>query len=200
MLVFPVPFFEAAHFTPANRSAVDLVVLHSMEHPEKPGTSRAVAGPGWFGRMCADPKCSAHPFRSEPDRPGPKASATYCVDDVEVVQCVRERDVPWGAPGANRNGIHIEHAGYAAQSAADWRDEYSMAMLHLSVELCAVVCKTWGIPATVVTSGALLAGGRGITTHAQVSLAFGTPGGHTDPGQNFPLNWYASRVASLLTI
>lgn len=187
MLVFPVPFFEAAHFTPANRSAVDLVVLHSMEHPEKPGTARDVAL--WM----------ADPVRA------PQASTTYCVDDVEVIQCVRERDVPWGAPGANRNGIHIEHAGYAAQSGADWRDEYSIAMLHLSVELCAVVCKTWGIPAVFVSSGSFsgrksFANSRGITTHAQVSLAYQTPGGHTDPGPNFPINWYVSRVASLLTI
>ena len=179
MLRFPPPFIEAAHFTPASRAAVDLVVLHSMESQEKPGTARSVAL--WF----------ADPIRS------PQASAHYCLDDREVVQCVREADIAWCAPGANRNGIHLEHAGRASQAANEWGDEFSMAMLHLSVELAASVCRAWAIPAKMVDAAGLLVHTRGITTHAEVSRAF-KMSSHWDPGPNFPLAWYVSRVAGLL--
>ena len=178
-LKFPPPFIEAAHFTSATRSAVDLVVLHSMESYEKPGTARAVAE--WFH----DPRRS------------PRASAHYMVDDREVIQSVREADVAWAAPGSNHNGVHIEHAGRAAQTADDWGDEYSMAMLHLSVELCASICRAWTIPAELVDAAGLLVHRRGITTHAEVSRAF-KRSTHWDPGPSFPLPWYVERVAGLL--
>jgi N-acetyl-anhydromuramyl-L-alanine amidase AmpD len=178
-LKFPPPFIEAAHFTPGPRTAVHLVVLHSMESAEKPGTARAVAE--WFH----------DPLRA------PQASAHYCVDDREVIQCVREADIAWAAPGANQNGVHIEHAGRAAQSAADWMDEYSIAVLHLSVELCASICRAWSIPAELVDAAGLLIRRRGITTHAEVSRAF-KRSSHWDPGPAFPLPWYVGRVAGLL--
>lgn len=179
-LKFPPPFIEAAHFTLGPRTAVDLVVLHSMEHPEKPGTARAVAW--WF---------------HDPER-SPQASAHYALDEREAIQCVREADIAWGAKGANRNGIQLEHAGYAAQTADDWGDEYSMAVLHRSAGLCASICRAWSIPAQLVDAAGLLVHQRGITTHAEVSRAFKTPGGHTDPGPNFPLPWYVDRVRALL--
>lgn len=179
VLAFDVPFIRAAHFTVSPRK-IDLVVLHSMESPEKPGTARAVAN--WF----AGPNA-------------PQASAHYCVDADEVVQCVLAKDIAWAAPGANRNGIHIEHAGRAAQTADEWRDEFSMATLHRSIELTARLCKGLDIPAKFVDAAGLLVGGRGITTHAEVTRAYKTPGGHTDPGIGFPLLWYVDRVASILS-
>jgi len=174
------PFIEAAHFTPGPRTSVDLVVLHSMESSEKPGTARTVAE--WF---------------NDPSR-APEASAHYCVDSREVVQCVREEDIAWAAPGANRNGIHIEHAGRASQTAEGWHDAFSIAMLHLSVELCASICRAWSIPAVFIEASGILVHRRGITTHAEVTRAFKTPGGHTDPGPDFPTYWYADRVAGIL--
>lgn len=178
-LKFPPPFIEAALFTPGPRTAVDLVVLHSMESPEKPGTARAVAE--WF---------------HDPHRT-PQASAHYLVDDREVIASVREADIAWAAPGANRIGIHIEHAGRAAQTADEWGDEFSMAMLHRSVELCASICRAWSIPAQLVDAAGLLVHARGITTHAEVTRAFGRSS-HWDPGPAFPLPWYVDRVAGLL--
>lgn len=177
-LSFPVPFIEARNFTAANRSVIDLLVLHSMESPEAPRTARNVAE--WFASDKA-----------------PQASAHYLVDADEVIQSVRDRDVAWAAPGANANGVHVEHAGRADQSESDWRDEFSMATLHRSIELCATLCRTWGIPARVVLQDGLLAGNRGITTHAEVSKAF-RRSDHWDPGPNFPLNWFVERVGSIL--
>jgi N-acetyl-anhydromuramyl-L-alanine amidase AmpD len=169
-------FIEAAHFTPVVRSRVDLVVIHSMEAPEKPGRARQVAD--WFAGEQA-----------------PQASAHYCVDRNEVIQCVREHYVAWAAPGANSNGIQVELAGYASQRAADWDDEYSAAMLDRAAELVAGICQRWEIPAVLVGAVTLKRRFRGITTHASVSLAF-RKSTHTDPGPNFPMSRFVAQVAA----
>lgn len=170
-----IPFVRARNFTRSNRKAVDLIVLHSMESQEKPGTARAVAD--WFAGVKAPP-----------------ASAHYCVDAGAIVQCVRDEDIAWHAPGANSNGIGIEHAGRASQTLEDWMDTYSRLMLERSIGLCIALCKKWDIPPVIVTPEALRLQGQGITTHAYVSEAF-KRSTHTDPGKNFPLAWYVSRVA-----
>ena len=175
----PPQLIQAVHFTRATRTAVDLLVLHSMESQEKPGTARNVAR--WF----ADPKRA------------PEASAHYCVDADETFQCVLDRDIAWHAPGVNSRAIGIEHAGRAAQSADEWADEYSMATLARSIELAADVCRRWSIPARFVDTEGLKRGDRGITTHAAVSAAF-RKSTHTDPGPGFPLAWYVARVAARL--
>ena len=173
-----VPFIQAANFTPAQRTRVDLVVLHSMENSEKPSSARGVAE--WF----AGPNA-------------PRASAHYCVDAGEVIACVREEDVAWAAPGANRNGIQIEQAGHADQSASQWLDPYSTAMLQRMIPLMVEICRRWTIPAVIVGPEALRQGLRGITTHNFVTLAF-RKSTHTDPGIHYPLEWVVSRVAALL--
>lgn len=179
VLAFDVPFIRAAHFTPADRKTIDLIVLHAAETTERTGTARGTAH--WF----QDPAC--------------RASAHYVVDADEVLQCVLARDIAWGAPGANRNGLHIEHAGRAAQTADQWRDEFSMATLHRSIELCARLCKGLDIPPKFVDAAGLLIGARGVTTHAEVTRAYKTAGGHMDPGEGFPLLWFIDRVASILS-
>lgn len=171
-------FIRAANYAPAQRDRVLWIVLHSMEAPEKPGRARQVAE--WF----AGPKA-------------PMASAHYCVDDREVVQCVEEKDVAWAAPGANRDGIQIELAGYAAQNQSQWADDYSAAMLSRAVDLCMDICLRWKIPAVLVGPSLLIERQPGITTHRFVSRAFGKST-HTDPGQHFPLEWFINRVAARL--
>lgn len=173
-----IPFVKARNFTRSNRKSIDLIVLHSMESQEKPGTARRVAD--WFAGPTA-----------------PQASAHFNVDAKEIVQCVRVEDVAWHAPGANANGIGIEHAGRAGQTAEEWADAYSMAMLERSVLLCAALCRRYDIPPVIVTPEALRLQGQGITTHAYVSQAF-KKSTHWDPGPNFPLAWYVSRVAEEL--
>ena len=119
------PLILAAHFTPASRphsAPIDLVVVHTMEASEKPGTALAVAK--WFAGTAA-----------------PMASAHYCVDDADVIACVLESDVAWAAPGANSNGVHIEHAGFASQSPEQWADEYSVAVLERSARLAARIAR-----------------------------------------------------------
>jgi N-acetyl-anhydromuramyl-L-alanine amidase AmpD len=169
-----IPFVQARNYTRGRSNSIDVIVIHTMESPEKPDTAESVAA--WFAGSTA-----------------PQASAHYCIDADSVVECVRDTDVAWHAPGANHNGIGIEHAGRAAQSAADWSDAYSMKLLDLSAGLVAQKCAKYDIPAVWLSAAQLRAGKRGITGHVQVSEAFKRTD-HTDPGKSFPVEAYVARV------
>jgi N-acetyl-anhydromuramyl-L-alanine amidase AmpD len=145
-----------------------------MESPEKPSTAEDVAR--WFAGPTA-----------------PQASAHYCIDSNTIVQCVKDEDVAWHAPGANHNGLGFEHAGCAAQTADDWADDYSSACLVLSAELAAQKCEEYRIPVVWLDAADLQAGKRGITGHVQVSDAFKRTD-HRNPGTHFPVDRYLELV------
>lgn len=169
------PFLQASHYKRVGGRTVDLVVIHTMEAPEKGTTAESVAR--YF--QTTDRVVSAH----------------YCIDDDTIVQSVREEDVAWCAPGANHNGIHLEHAGYAKQSAGEWKDAFSQAMLERSARLTADLCARYRIPITWLHPTDLLAGKRGVTSHNNVSKAF-KRSTHWDPGKGFPIEPYLSLVRS----
>lgn len=168
-------YMPAAHYTTASREVGDIswIVIHDMEMSETPTTAEACA------RMFATTTR--------------EASAHYCIDNDSIVQCVRDKDIAWAAPGANSRGIQIELAGYAAQTSKQWADAFSSNMLRLASEHVATLCKLYGIPAQYVNREGLRAGRRGITTHNEVSLAF-RKSTHTDPGPNFPIIQFISQV------
>jgi N-acetyl-anhydromuramyl-L-alanine amidase AmpD len=168
-----IAFQQARHFRQGPRGRVDLVVIHSAEVGETPASAEALM------RACATN-----------DR---KASWHYAVDSDSITQSVREEDIAFHAPGANNNGIGIELSGRAKQSAADWSDDYSRAMLARAAELTAAICRRWGVPVEYVDAAGLLEGRRGITTHANVSEAF-KKSDHTDPGVNFPMPSFLAQV------
>jgi N-acetyl-anhydromuramyl-L-alanine amidase AmpD len=124
-------------------------------------------------------------------------SAHYCVDPHQVVQCVRDTDVAWHAPCANRYGIGIEHTGYARQTAAEWDDDASRAILERSAILVADICHRHGIPAVKLSSADLLAGKRGICGHFDTTEAW-HKSSHVDPGPNFPWAQYLAAVSAEL--
>ena len=129
--------------------------------------------------------------------PAANVSAHYCVDVNSIVQCVRDQDVAWHAPGANHDGIGIEHAGRAKQTGRDWNDAYSVGCWSLSAGLVADLCRAYEIPVTWLYAADLKAGKRGITTHDAVSKAF-KRGSHWDPGTGFPIERYLSLVRKKL--
>ncbi len=174
-----VPVVRTRHFTPAKRAAMRWIVIHSMEMPEKGGTAEACAR--YFSTTARE------------------ASAHYCIDATSIVQCVDETAIAWHAPGANRFGLGMEHAGFARQTTEEWADSYSMAMLDRSTRLAALVCARWSIPPVFVDARGLARGERGITTHAEVTDAFSAGRGHWDPGPGFPRDWYVARVAEVLS-
>jgi N-acetyl-anhydromuramyl-L-alanine amidase AmpD len=169
-----IAFMQARNYTRASRTSVDLIVLHDMEYPERFDAAEQVAR--WFSGPSA-----------------PQASAHYNFDADSIVQCVLDKDIAWAAPGANSNGIHFEHAGYAKQRPEDWADPFSAAELKLSAQLASILCPKYKIPVEYVDVAGLKAGKRGITTHNNVSLAF-KKSTHTDPGPNFPLAHYIDLV------
>lgn len=155
------PFLQARHYTRAARSAGDIrwIVLHSTENPIAPGVARAIAR--WFEGESA-----------------PRASAHYVVGPEETWQCVQLEDVAWAAPGANRAGIQIEQVGQALKTG--WLGE-GLPVLRRSAEIVAALCRSYQIPVQRVDAAGLLAGTRGITTHAMVTRAF-KRSDHVDPG------------------
>jgi len=168
-------FIEAKNYTPAARSKIDLIVLHSTENKLRDGTARSVAL--WFGGTSA-----------------PRASAHYIIGNDATIQGVYEEDVAWAAPGANRTGIQIEHVGQALKT--DWLAD-AMATLERSAKIAAEACNRWSIPDIFVDAEGLNRGERGITTHYEVTTAF-KRSSHIDPGglknKNWPMAEYLAMV------
>ena len=173
-----VSSFVQAKWFGANRdvSKIRLIVIHDMEAPEKGNTAENVA----------------NYFKNGAE--GRKASAHYNVDNNSIVQSVRDDVVAYHAPGANNDGIGIEHAGYMEQTANNWLDEYSSQMLDLSARLAADLCIKYNIPAVHLTNAELKAGNRGFVGHDQVSDVY-KKSDHGDPGPNFPWDKYIEKVA-----
>ena len=176
-----IPFVPARNYTmvPAGagmkRRTIDLIVVHTMEAPDKPDTAERVAA--WF---------------AGPD--APKASAHYCLDSDSTIQQVRDRDVAWHAKGANHNGIGIEHSGYARQTAKEWKSASNQAMLLRSAKLVARLCKEYNIPIERRTADELKSKMRGICGHVDVTNAFSGGKGHWDPGVSFPWQDYLALI------
>ena len=168
-----IQFLQAKWYTPTTKRAIDLIVIHDMEYPERLDGAENVAK--FFAGGST------------------RASAHFCIDADSIVQCVKLMDVAWHAPGANHDGIGLEHAGYARQTAAEWADPYSEAMLKLSAALCADLCTKFNIPHAFVDAAGLRKGYRGFTTHHQISLAF-KKSSHWDPGPNFPMAHFIDLV------
>lgn len=176
-----IRFFEAVNWGPKHirRDKIDLIVLHCMESADE-SLDRAERSALWMAGK-------------NPKFPPPRSSAHYFVDPDSIVQGVLDEWIAWHAPGANRQGIGIEHAGKAKQTETEWLDEAGIAMLDLSTQLTARLCQRWNIPTVYLEAPALLAGQRGITTHRQVTLAW-KKGSHMDPGPSFPIGYYMARV------
>lgn len=176
-----IKFIQAKHYKPNRSKGINLIVMHSMECVESKTTAENVAL--WFSSQNS-----------------PVASCHYCVDCDSIVQCVWDKDVAYHAGAINEFSIGIEMAGYAKQTDIEWHDEYSKKMLELSAELVAELCTHHNIPIEFVDAAGLLAGKRGITTHAEATKAYKVYGGHTDPGKNFPMKEYLIMVESYVAV
>jgi N-acetyl-anhydromuramyl-L-alanine amidase AmpD len=169
----PYPFVASPHLTRATARAIDVVVIHTMEIAERADAAAICAR--WF--------------QSEVSH----VSAHYCVDASTVIQCVRETDIAWHARGGNERSIGVELAGFARQTAAEWKDLYSTAVIARAAGVVADVCRRRRIPVRWLEAGDLVAGRRGITAHAEVSRAFRKTD-HWDPGDGFPVTAFLDRV------
>jgi N-acetylmuramoyl-L-alanine amidase len=162
------------------------VVLHDEEAPTARGAAQ------WF--------------RSHDSR----GSAHLCVDDLECYRSLPDTRIPWGAAstiGANTRGLHIEQAGFARWGVALWWGKHRRTLDRAAAKT-AGYCHRYKIPAVFVDANGLLAGRRGITTHAEVSKASRRQDPahawrytHTDPGPFWPRRRFLKLVrAHLATI
>lgn len=171
-----VAFIRALATSGRRSQRVRLIVLHSMEAPERPTMAEDLGGYWSRNRV---------------------ASSHFGVDNNSIVQYVDIGEVAWHAGGVNAFSVGIEQAGTASQSAVEWDDEFSRAMINdQTVPLLAWLCAELGIPARFVDAAGILRGDAGITTHAEVSKVYKESAGHWDPGPNYPLTRVIQKVAT----
>lgn len=172
------PFVQAKYFRRVGERPVRVIVIHDMEFPEEEKTAKKVAD-----------------YFTHPDTP---SSAHICVDSDSIVQCVLDRDVAYGAPGANQDGIQIELAGFGSQTREQWLDSYSKRLLERAADATAQYCLKYDIPPRQLTNAQLAdKKSKGLVGHRQVSEVF-KKSTHTDPGPNFPWDVFLTLVQQAL--
>lgn len=176
-------FIQAAGYYPGRKRNGDatkarLLVIHDMEVRDSALTAENVARV--FAR---DARASAH----------------FTVDQDSIVQCVSVNDTAWAAPHANSDGIHFELAGYARHTRARWLEcEPVLNMAALAVAEVVDRMRVLGVPVKVArltpTQISQPGGPAGLCGHVDVTAAYHTGGGHTDPGPNFPWDMFLPKV------
>jgi hypothetical protein len=152
---------------------IHLIVMHDTEG----GTAESVA----------------RYFAEAPKPDGePGGSAHLVVDDNHCYRCLANEQVPWGAPGANEDGFHLQQCGYASWDAHEWGQHSNM--LHRAAYKAAFHCHKFDIAPVFLTHDKI-SSRKGITTHAEVSKAFPKLGNHTDPGSGWPRALFMALVS-----
>lgn len=183
----PVYLGPAAHTSDGANKPIRRIAIHSTVSPCEPGGVEAIAAY----------------FRSQSSG----GSAHYVVDPTKVGQVVFDNVVAWHAPGcawsdghhltpASVNSIGIEMCDIpgpvpndppgsakwkAAKRSWRWVRPNQLKMLHRTARLTARLCAAYHVPPTFLSIAELKAGKEGITTHSNVSQAFGQST-HWDPG------------------
>ena len=171
------PFIQARWFTPFDGVRHPrVIVVHDMEYYERDDSAEIIA----------------HDFATRP--PGNKASAHICVDNNSIVQCVKDNDIAYAAPGANSDGLQMELTGFGKQTEAEWLNFYGIALLAIGSDAAAQWCLKFGLPPIHLTDEQVKDKlTKGICGHDQVSRVFKLSD-HTDPGVNFPWQYFISSV------
>lgn len=159
---------EPASWTNANRTSVQLIVIHTTEGS---ATDTSAEGGAAYDARRTD-----------------GTSTHYFHDSGSTVQCVRTNDIAHTARRqGNLRGIQHELCTKAGSSAATWGNAYHQAMLRLAAQQCALDARKWGIPVRHLTVAQVSGGVKGFCGHVDITRAFPQDGGtHTDPGGNFP--------------
>ena len=179
MSKYPPPNPPVIDGTPAKHSGEDnmpvtRIVIHSAVMPCEPGRAKQL------GQM-----------NSKGTGGG---SWHYAVDPKATFQCSYDRFVCWHAP-PNDHSIGIEMADYPKPWPTSkpkgwwatltrrwrWNSNNHKLMLDRTAKLTAELCLAYTLPVVFLSPADLKAGKKGITTHANVSKAFGQST-HWDPG------------------
>ena len=160
-------YIPARHVWPRSVTSIRHFGLHTPEGPEMPRYARNLGQ-----------------YFATTDR---VASTHFGCDNELTVRYARDDQTCASAKGVNTSGIHIEIAGVAAQTAAQWLDDFSRAAL----ERAAKVFRLYGpgtdanIPARILTADELRRGLPGIVKHSTAWQVFGGDF-RSDPGDHFP--------------
>lgn len=173
---FPAPeppyLGPAAHTSGSGNKPINRIVIHSTVSPCTPGGARRIA----------------EYFRSA----NAGGSAHYVVDPAEVVQVVYDDTIAWHAP-PNQHSLGIEMCDMpTTENGFRWDDWAHVAMLEKVAELTAQLCLAYDVPPWFVGRILLKLGRKGVTTHNEVSQAFGESS-HWDPG-TWPRRKFMKRV------
>lgn len=164
----PCTVLYAAHFGVLRRASdIRHVVVHSTEGGTAESVAHYFAGPA-------------------------QASTQLVVDDTSCYRCVRDLRVPWGAPGVNRSGVHVELCGWSRWTRDEWLTH--SPMLRRAAYKTAVWAWLYKIPRRWLTPEQVAYGVAGFLRHVDASRAFHTPGGHSDPGEGFPRDVFMRMV------
>lgn len=125
--------------------------------------------------------------------PRTQASTQLAVDRDSCVRMLPDLVIPWGASGANTNGLHVEICGRAGWTQRQWMEPHRIPMLDRAAYKVAMWCYLYGIPARWVGPTGLKLGRKGLTTHKDVNDAFKN-GSHWDPGAGFPKDLFLGFV------
>jgi N-acetyl-anhydromuramyl-L-alanine amidase AmpD len=142
-------------------SPISLIVIHSTESHNRPGTGDLEGVAGWFAN------------------PAAQASAHVITDaDGQSARCVPDSTKAWHCVSYNSPALGIEQVGQAAQGSwaeAEWTETARWVA-------------QWSHDHNIPIRRALVVGGRvlrsGVTTHHRLGT-FG--GGHFDPGPKYPM-------------
>lgn len=167
---------------PRKAKEIRLCVIHSAEASDDVGEDRSAEGVASFF-----------------SRKSTKASTHLVADKDSCVRMLPDLVIPWGATGANHDGLHIEICGRAGWNRQQWTNRPTM--LKRAAAKVAMWCWQYKIPVRWLTVTQVERGvAKGLTTHVDVNRAF-MGGSHWDPGPNFPkdlfLQWVKDYYAQI---
>lgn len=165
--------------------AIRVIVIHSAESEDSWGGDTSAEGvANFFARTST------------------QASTQLAVDRDSCVRMLPDLVIPWGASGANSDGLHVEICGLAKWSREEWLKDLAGAdrddMLRRAAWRVAKWCWLYDIGPKWLSNRQLANGtARGLTTHKQVNDVF-RHGTHWDPGPGFPRDVFLRWVKEYL--
>lgn len=171
-------WMQPRSWTNANRSSVQVIVIHTTEGSAHSGSAEDGA---------------------DYDQERTDGTSTHFFHDSDsTIQCVHTADQAHAArTQGNKRGI--QHELCTKAGGANWSDGYHQAMLRLAARQCARDAKKWGIPVRRLSSDQVAAGQKGFCGHVEITYAFPQDNGtHTDPGKNFPWSQFLGMVQAEL--
>lgn len=113
------------------------------------------------------------------------------VDNGQVIRYLPDNQEAWAALGCNPIGLHLCLTGYAAQTRIEWLNDYPQ--LKLAAKVVSDWCNLHNIPKAKILPGDVADNKPGIIGHLDWTLGK-RDGTHTDPGTNFPWDYFIALV------